>query len=397
MACHFAPESTGSAPYNSLLIETLAAAGANVDAVVGVPHYPQWKVQDPRYRRGLRWREIHDSVRVTRVRHAVPSHPGLIGRMRQESTFAALAAPYVAHSRADVVIAVTPLVGAMLAATVGRRKRPLGVVVHDLSGAGAAQSGTAGAGVARVVGAAEFGLLARADRVGVITQGFSRALAAHNVDPSRIVELPIFTHVASSDASRADARRSLGWPTPGTYVVHTGNMGMKQGLDHAIEAAKLAESRAPEVVFVLVGDGNQISDLRSRAEGLGNVRFVPPVSEADYPEVLAAADVLLLHEKPGVVEMSLPSKLTSYVTAGRPIVAAVETQGITKALLDKHESALCVASGDPAALVDAVGRVSADSGLAEELVASAKRMGAAEFSDERGRDAFRRFAGGLAR
>ncbi len=46
VACHFRPESSGSAPYNSLLVDTLADAGAAVKVVTGVPHYPQWRVVD---------------------------------------------------------------------------------------------------------------------------------------------------------------------------------------------------------------------------------------------------------------------------------------------------------------------------------------------------------------
>ena len=42
-----------------------------------------------------------------------------------------------------------------------------------------------------------------------------------------------------------------------------------------------------------------------------------------HANLLAAADVLLLSERPSQIDMSLPSKLTAYYAAGRPIVAAV--------------------------------------------------------------------------
>jgi 2-polyprenyl-6-methoxyphenol hydroxylase-like FAD-dependent oxidoreductase len=53
-----------------------------------------------------------------------------------------------------------------------------------------------------------------------------------------------------------------------------------------------------------------------------------------------AADLLLLCERPGVLEMSLPSKLTSYVTSGRPLLAAVEPGGITATYVADHGIAI---------------------------------------------------------
>jgi colanic acid biosynthesis glycosyl transferase WcaI len=396
VACHYKPETTGSAPYNTMLVRTLVDAGANVTAVTGIPHYPQWKVQDERYRTGLRWREDDDGAQVTRVRHAVPARTNLVGRARLEGSFAALATPYVRASAADVLVAVTPLVAAMLAAQVGRRGRPLGVIVHDLSGSGAKQSGNAGGAAARAVGALEYRLLAHADQVGIITPRFSRTLVSNGVAPERISTLPIFTHVDSRDLGPEQARGQLGWKENGTTIVHTGNMGMKQGLEHVVDVARASDESGMDVNFVFVGDGNQRARLQELASGLPNVRFVPPVAEDVYPVVLAAADVLLLHEKPGVTEMSLPSKLTSYVTARRPILAAVEVTGITKALLDSHGAALTTPSGDVNAMLDALRRLRSDRALADALVAGAQNMGTAEFSSDQGKATFRRFVGSLA-
>jgi colanic acid biosynthesis glycosyl transferase WcaI len=383
VACHYRPESTGSAPLTAMLIDTVIEAGGAVDVVAGVPHYPHWRVQDARYRWGLHWRERDGLANLTRVRHAVPRQSGPWGRLRIESSFAVLSAPFVRLSSANVVIAVTPLVGAMMAALAGRRGRPFGVVVHDLSGSGAEQSGTAGPSVARLVGAAEYRMLARATKVGVITPRFAPILAAHGVVADRITPLPIFPHVVRSDLTREQARRRLGWDERIMTVVHTGNMGMKQGLEHLLTAARLADRSEAGVRFGLVGDGNQRHALQACAAGLRNVQFIPPVSEEDYPVVLAAADVLLLHERPGLTVMSLPSKLTSYVTARRPILAAVEDGGSTKALLDTHGAAVTTPSGDAKALLAGLDRLRNDPDLVAEVVAGAQRMRAAEFGRQR--------------
>lgn len=397
VACHYRPESTGSAPYNALLVDTLVDAGASVTAITGVPHYPHWRVDDPRYRHGVLWRELDGGARVIRVRHAVPATPNYLGRLRQESSFAMLAAPVVAACKADVIVAVTPLVGAMLAAQTGRRGRPVGVIVHDLSGNAAVQSGTAGGRAARLVAKAEFDLLARSDRVGVITQRLMPDIVNNGTPASRIDELPISTRIQAADLSPAQARAQLGWDESGYTVVHTGNMGMKQGLEHVVAAARIADGPDSDVRFVFVGDGNQRADLQSRAGALTNVRFTGLVSDDDYPVVLAAADVLLLHERPGVVQSSLPSKLTSYAVAGRPILAAVDENGITKALLDAYGAAVTTPSGDPESMLETLERLRSADDVSARVIRGAATMAAAEFSDHRTRKAFRGFVRSLAR
>jgi glycosyltransferase involved in cell wall biosynthesis len=404
VACHFRPESSGSAPYNSLLVDTLAEAGARVKVVTGVPHYPQWRVVDPRYRRGAWWRESSTaetgsgSVDVVRLRHAVPRTPGLLGRMRMELSFAALSAPVVAATRADVVIAVTPLVAAALAGVVGRHRRPFGAIVHDQVGKAAVQSGSTGARVANIIAAAEYSVLRRADRIGVITEKFKPALIEGGVDAERIINVPLFSHVNPVDLSPAAARRALGWRDTGRLtVVHTGNMGMKQGLDHVLAAARLAGDKYPGAIeFVLVGDGNTRQALQEQAAGLDGVRFVDPVSDEDYPVVLAAADVLLVHERPGVREMSLPSKLTSYTTASRPILAAVAENSITGSFLSSRDAALLVPNGDPEALTDGLIQLRTNDALRARLVHNARRLGHEEFSERSGRRHYVDFARALA-
>src|SRR6478752_1133647 len=72
--------------------------------------------------------------------------------------------------------------------------------------------------------------------------------------------------------------------------------------------------------------------------------------------------------------MSLPSKLTSYSVAGRPIVAAVEPGGITHEVLAVEGSAHFVDPGDSAALLDAVDHLRRSEPLRREFASKAKQL-----------------------
>ena len=353
---NYAPEPTGSAPYTAGLAEILAEHGAEVDVLTGVPHYPTWRVEDP-YRNRLRFREERNGVRVHRARHFVPRRQTAVARLMWDGTFLANAGLMRPSRKPDVVIASTPsLGGAVVGANLARRFRvPLGLVVQDLVGQAAAQSGISGGGaVAGTAAKVEGRVLRSADLVAVVSPSFRRQLADYGVDDGRVRALPNWTHIADGTSDRATTRARLGWAEDSFVVLHTGNMGLKQDLGNVIDTARLL-SDGQDVLIVLMGDGSQREDLERSGRDVGSLRFLDPVPDDSYADVLRAADLLLVNERPTVGEMSLPSKLTSYFAVGQPVLAAVSADGAcARELAATDGAARRVDPGQPAALAAAI-------------------------------------------
>lgn len=61
--------------------------------------------------------------------------------------------------------------------------------------------------------------------------------------------------------------------------------------------------------------------------------------------------MLLVNERASAVDMSLPSKLTSYFSAGVPVLAAVPPGGGTASEVARSGGGVLVAPEDPAALL----------------------------------------------
>jgi colanic acid biosynthesis glycosyl transferase WcaI len=208
---NYAPEPTGSAPYTAGLAEMLAKV-ADVEVIAGVPHYPAWRV-DPAYRRRIRHREQRGGVDVGHFRHFVPRNQSALGRALWDATFVVNGSLYRPRKRPDVVIASTPsLGGAILGAEYARRYgAPLAVVVQDLVGQAAIQSGiSGGTRVAALVARAERWALKRADLVAIVSEKFRGQLERYGVEPDRIRLLPNWTHIAAPKLARAAARDTLG-------------------------------------------------------------------------------------------------------------------------------------------------------------------------------------------
>ncbi|WP_228978784.1 glycosyltransferase family 4 protein [Streptomyces sp. DH12] len=376
VSTNYAPEHTGIGPYATQIAEHWAARGHETHVLAGMPHYPSWSV-DPAYRGAWRRTERRAGVTVHRRRHTVPARQTAARRALFEASVLAhqLAAP-PRMGRPDAVVAQLPsLAGGVVGARLAARWRvPYIPVVQDLMGAAAAQSGIEGGDRAAAAAArVEAYALRRATLVGVIHETFRAGVTALGVAPERIRTVPNWSHVAAPARPREETRRRLGWRPAETVVLHSGNMGLKQGLEVLVRAARLD----PAVRVVLMGDGNQRAALERLAEGVPNLRFLPAVDDAEFPEVLAAADVLAVTQRASVLDMSVPSKLTSYFATGRPVVASVAEGGGTAEEVRRSGAGVLVPPEDPAALLAAVRELAADPVAAAERGAAGPRHVAA--------------------
>jgi colanic acid biosynthesis glycosyl transferase WcaI len=357
---NYAPEHTGIARYTTGMARMIAEAGHSVHVITGFPHYPQWRVAD-----GYSGRRIEETdgpadnpIRVTRVAHPVPSRGARLTRIGMEAVFAAHATT-VRTETPDAVIVVSPALLSVAAAR-WRWKRPgrtaLGVVTQDLYGPAMTETATFGGRAARAVGTLERALLGGADGVAAIHETFRATLSGMGVAPERICVVRNWSHVTPTRVAPADIQRvrdHLAWPDGHTIVLHAGNMGAKQGLENVVDAARLADERDLPVTFVLMGDGNQDAALRGRARGVQRLRFVDAAPDGEFEKTLAAADILLLNERAGVSEMCVPSKLTSYFAAARPVLAATEDTSPASAEIRAADAGIVLPPARPELLVEA--------------------------------------------
>jgi glycosyltransferase involved in cell wall biosynthesis len=381
---NYSPEETGIGPYTAGLAEGLTSRGHSVVATTGLPSYPQWRVHDG-YRRLLWKRELIDGVDVRRRWHYVPGRQSAIHRGLYESTFLLTGLSAMALRRPDAVVGVVPsLSGGVLARLAALRFRvPYGLIFQDLMGQAAEQSGVSGSGqVARAVRAAEGWAARGAAAIGIIAEGFRPYLESLGVPPSRILRVRNWAHSEAPAMDRSTVRARLSLPQDAFVCLHAGNMGHKQGLENVLECARTANGSCRRLLFLLMGDGNQRSHLEDLAKrhAIPNLRFLPIQPPDVFQSILAAADILLVNQRGAVSDMSLPSKLTSYFAAGRPIIAAVQQASETAREIEASGGGLVVPPDEPGVLLEAVQRLSNEEGWRLQMGESARAWSLARLS-----------------
>lgn len=336
-------------------VRALEAAGHQVTVVTGFPNYPTGRLY-PGYRMAWMRRETVEGVEVARL-PLYPSHDA--SSLRRSLNFlsfflSALAYGLLRRRRYDLAYVYHPPITVGLAAALAGwvRRLPFVLDVQDLWPDTVAATGLAGADrlVGILGGLCDF-VYRRAAAVVAQSEGMREALIARGVPAAKLTtirnwaDLPPVPH----DRDQTEAAPK----TKAFTLVYGGNLGRAQGLETLIDAATLLRARRSDIEIVLYGDGVEAEVLKSRAAGIGAVRFAPRVSQQAIIDIFARADALLisLADDP-LFRITIPSKTQFCLAMGRPIVAAVAGEAAT--ILARSGAGVVAPPGDAEALATAI-------------------------------------------
>jgi len=341
----------------------LQRRGHEVTVLTGFPNYPGGKIYEG-YRIRLWQRERMDGINVLRV-PLYPSHDrSRIGRILNYVSFATAATAYglVKTGAVDVVYAYHPpaTVGLPALALQWLRRIPCVYDVQDLWPDTLSATGMlTNRFFLKLAGLWSNFVYRRATHVVVLSDGFKAKLVDRGVDGKRITVI----HNWSPDEGGAGQAAPLGdeerAKLSGRFnVVFAGNIGAAQGLGTVLAAAEDLLPTDPNVQFVLVGGGIEVEPLRAEAtkRGLRNVLFLPRRPAAAMGQIYELADVLLVHLRDNpLFAITIPSKVQTYLAAGRPILVAM--RGDAARLVEASGAGICCEPGDPVALAAGVRRL----------------------------------------
>lgn len=368
-------------------------SGHDVTVLTGFPNHPDGVVR-PEYRERF-WRgfcrEDFEGVKVLRTFLLPFPNRKPYERILNYTSFcasAALAASFA--ERPDVVIATSPQLLVGLSGWWASRIKKTAFVleVRDLW-----PESLVGTGVGnekslmyRSIGHIASFLYRRADRIVVVTPSFRDHLVKDwNIAPEKIsiVQNGVETALFSPQESAAEIRAQL--RAERKFVVsYIGTLGLAHGLDTLVSAAESLQTVAPEVVFMLVGEGADRERILSLAQSknLVNLVFVPQQSREKIPAYISASDacVVMLKDKQ-VFETVIPTKMLEIMSCARPVILAV--RGQAKRVLESAGGGVCIEPDHPQALCSAILQLRHQPALCEEMGRAGRSYIIRELSRER--------------
>ncbi|WP_439672256.1 D-inositol-3-phosphate glycosyltransferase [Cupriavidus necator] len=372
---NYAPELTGIARYATEQAEWLAARGHEIRIITAPPYYPAWRIAEG-YNSWQYRRETRDGVTIFRAPLWVPRKPSGLRRLLHLASFAMSSMPVLLAQwnwRPDVLLLVEPPLACSPAALIFGRLRQCGTWLHiqDYEVDAAFALGLLRHPALKWLATRmERRTLERFDRVSTISQAMLARARQKGVPSERLVLLPNAVDLrAIRPVQDHRYREILGIPQDAVVALYSGNMGSKQGLEIMAEAAGVLADR-DMIHFVFCGDGAGRADLRQRCEGLLRAHFLPLQTAAQFPALLASADIHLMPQRADAADLVLPSKLTGMLASGRPVVATAHAG--TELATIVSQCGLVVLPGDAVALAEAIATLAEQPALRDVMGAAGR-------------------------
>lgn len=367
---YFTPEPCAGAHRVEALARAMLAAGMRVTVVAPMPSFPSGRI-DPAYRGRFHSRETLDGITIVRLLHVATVRR--FGRILAWLSFAALSTLYALFvaKRPDVVVVSSPpitLAFPGIAVRLLRRSR-LVVDVRDVFPDLPVQMGSwrENGWTARLVGKLANRLYALASLIIAVTPTALAQIRA------RAVTTPVI--LAPNGCDRVAPQAGVIKRRNGEFVAtFTGNMGLANGMDVLLDAAKLVQES--NIRIALVGGGTDYEHVAARvaSEGIDNVDIYGVVARERAVGALAESDAAIVVLRDGISE-SIPTKLFDAFAVKCPVI--LSAGGEARRVVSEAVGGICSAPGDAESLADAIRRLAVDHDLARALGRSGGRYASA--------------------
>lgn len=232
-------------------------------------------------------------------------------------------------------------------------------------------------------------LLRSSDAVVAISEKFLEPLEKWGVRRERVRVVPNWAPLSEIYPVGKDN----GWAR--RYALHdklvalyTGTLGLKHDPALLLELARAGSKVGVEVAVVSEGASVEWLEKRKREMNVENLTLLPFQPMELYPEVLGAGDILLAMVGEEAAAFSVPSKILSYLAAGKPIVASIAGDNDAARMIRAAQAGFVVEPGDRAAFFDNVVALASGRELRETLGRNARAFAESRFEIETIADQF---------
>ncbi len=331
---------------------SLEAEGFDVEVATGFPNYPLGRLYDGYSMRPYR-RDQVGGVVVHRLGHVVSHDHNAVRRILTYVSLAVAMFFFVAirGRRYDLIwVQQGPATLAFAVGLLGSLRPPMVLDVQDLWPESVTSAGF-------FPGWLPLGLLSwfsafgvrRAEHVVTLSDEAAQVLRERGARATTVVYNWGAEVAVSADDRRGAEECMSGLERP--IVSYVGLLGDQQAVDVIIDAVAVAD---PPMSLVVGGDGPAAAELRAHADQAdATVRFLGRVPAGTANAIAEASDALVMHlRETELSRTAVPSKLSSYVRSGRPVVVA--STGAAAARAAETPGCLLVEPDRPRLLADAL-------------------------------------------
>jgi len=164
-----------------------------------------------------------------------------------------------------------------------------------------------------------------ADRVVAIGDAFVDHYRGWGLDTSHVDVIPNWAPLDELVPGRRDNAwtREQQLPSDPVRLLYAGTLGRKHNPLLLLDMLDAARARGVDATLVVCSEGVGADELAAAAGSRPDVRILGYQPAERFAQVLAGADVMVALLEPDAAAFSVPSKVLSYLSAGRPTIALV--------------------------------------------------------------------------
>jgi putative colanic acid biosynthesis glycosyltransferase WcaI len=280
----------------------------------------------------------------------------LLKRFLQERAYGTRVASVIASLRPDLVISGnTPIeIQAAIQKMCRRSGTPFLFLLEDVYSIGVksvlSKMPLIGDLIASRYALVERKVARQSDGIIAIADEFRDLAVDWGVDPDRIVVIENWGAIPAGPPPSKDNDWAARHGLLGKHVfLYSGALGFKHNPQLFLDLAK--EFRDEENVrVVVISEGYGAEWLASRSREFPQLVLLPFQSAEDFRKALASADVVVAILEPKAAKYSVPSKVLAYMTAGKPILAAIPADNLAARTINAAFAGLTVDPENPSEL-----------------------------------------------
>jgi putative colanic acid biosynthesis glycosyltransferase WcaI len=228
------------------------------------------------------------------------------------------------------------------------------------------------------------------DAVVVITDDFRGILSEWGVEADRVEVIHNWAPLEGLPMRprENDWSRTQGL-SDGLRFIYSGTLAMKHNPGLLLELARLLDKESlGELIVISEGEGVKWLAEQAAAANLRSLKCLAFQPFEAMPEVLGSADVLVAILEADAGVFSVPSKVLSYLCAGRPLLLAVPRENLAAKIVVECGAGLVVEPNDVAGFCGAARKLIESPTLRQEFGIAARQYAEVHFDIERITDRF---------
>jgi glycosyltransferase involved in cell wall biosynthesis len=226
-------------------------------------------------------------------------------------------------------------------------------------------------------------IYAAANHIVALSPGMKEGIVRAGVPDGKITVIPNSSDLAlfrpDLDGSASRTRLGLGKRFAAIYF---GAMGLANGLEYLIEAAKVLSERGRDnIAIVLHGDGGKKPELKKMVSDykLTNVVFSDLVPDkAEVARIIAGCNACLVIYRAAKEYTWSPNKMFDALAAGKPVL--INVPGWLGETIENYKCGKCVDSNRPQTLADALEELADNPQMCREMGVNARSLAEQKFS-----------------